>query len=125
MSSDIRIQKGNPKVFNVKFTYKKSGEPLSLSEIIVLFTVKNINDYTDDDDKALITKDIEVHNDELNGETQLILTAEDTSSIPVGVYKYDFRCYKKNEIQINTVSGKIYIDDIVTKRTTEEEDENE
>ena len=120
-TSDIEIQKGNPYVKNITFRYKSDGTIIPLTGRTLFFTVKNIADYADNDDQALITQDITVHTDGDNGITQLSLSAAQTLKTP-GKYKADFRIYNEATpltpvaMQINSVTVDCYIVDIVTKR---------
>ena len=116
-TSDIRVQKGNPYVRNIKFLNKSDGSPMSLVDRTVFFTVKHLTDYADNDDGAIIKKDITVHTDAAGGETQLALTAAQNTNTP-GKYKCDFRVYELDDTQVNTATAYFYIDDIVTKRTS-------
>ena len=114
-TSDIRVQKGNPYTAIITIT-DSDGAAYSLIGKTVLFAVKHLTDYADNDDSAII-KATTTHTDEAGGITQLSLTAAHTASTP-GKYKCDFRVYELDETQVNTATAYFYIDDIVTKRTS-------
>ena len=111
----LTIQKGNP--YTGLITIKDSADdPYDLTGKTVFFTIKSRNDYTDNDDAALITADITEHTDDENGITVLELTTEQTD-IAVGDYRWDLRIYRIDPlVQLNSKSGICIIEDIVTKR---------
>jgi hypothetical protein len=110
----MRVQKGNPYICQVLFT-DKTGQPYNLTGKTVFFTVKKINDFADNDDAALIKKDITTHADASGGITTISLTAVDTN-MPMVEYKADLRVYEAGVIQANTLPFAFTVSDIVTKR---------
>lgn len=111
----LEIQRGNPLSANLTFNYS-DGNPVDITDMTILFTLKNPNDKADNDSAALITQDIVTHSNATGGETTLILTAEQTL-VKVGDYKYDLRLYKDGAIQGNTLTYSASVVNIVTKRT--------
>lgn len=111
----MQLQKGNPVDIPLYFT-DADDEPIDITGMDVLFTVKRRTDYTCDDAEAVITEDISVHTDPTNGETTLSLSDTQTN-ITVGKYKGDLRLYAAGVIQYNTETFDVEIVPIVTLRT--------
>ena len=109
------IQKGNPLSNPITFTFKSTGLPYNLTDRKVLFTLKKLDDTANNDDSALITKDIEVHTAPTLGKSTLELSCTDTD-IPCGRYKADFRIYAEGCVQMNTNTFLVDVINIVTKR---------
>ena len=114
--NNLEIQRGNPYSATLTFTYKATGLPYPLTGKTILATVKRIDDVADNDDDALITKDITEHTDGDGGISTIDFTALQTT-VPCDRYKYDVRIYEDG-VQLNTDTAYIDIVDIVTKRTT-------
>ena len=118
MAADrIEIQRGNPYIRTITIT-DADGNAYDLTDKTIFFTVKNIDDSADNDDDALITKDITEHTNDEGGISSLELTAEQTLAVPVGDYKYDLRIYEDGVTQINSATGVCAVVDITTKRTS-------
>jgi hypothetical protein len=81
-----------------------------LTDKIIFFTAKNEADNSDNDDDAVIKKDIISHKNASAGISILELTEEDTD-IPLGSYKCDIRIYAEG-IQINS---SIFFLDVIDK----------
>ena len=109
----LHIQKGNPSSVTITVT-DANNVPLDLTGRTVFFTVKNRDDYSDDDALALITETITVHSDPTNGITTCPLSAVQTD-IEAKIYKADVRVYGEG-FQSNTVSFYVEVEEIVTKR---------
>lgn len=113
----IEIQRGVPYSGAMTIT-DEDGAAYDLTGKTVMFTVKEEDDVADNDDDAIITKNITVHTHADAGETVLELTAEETL-VPLGDYKYDIRIYEAAPaVLLNSESGVCSVVDIVTKRTT-------
>jgi len=114
----MSIQKGNPYVKILK-VYDASVSPRVVYDLTgktIFFTVKYLNDNADNDDDALIKKDITDHTTPESGISSLELSAIETN-IPIGGYKYDMRIYDADPlVQMNSVQGLCEIVGIVTKR---------
>lgn len=101
---------------SIKITFTEDGIPLSLTGYTILFTVKKQCDLkSDDDENALITKEIV---GTVSHETILTLTNEDTN-IPAGEYYWDLRLIKDGIIT-QTKRDKLEILEGITKRKLEE-----
>jgi hypothetical protein len=115
----ITIYRGNPYTAALTFV-DADGNPYDLTDKIVLFTVKELDDVTDTDSLAVIQKDITDAFDS-TGAATLSLTDEDTN-VAIGIYKWDIRVYEapessgEPETQFNTITGSCEVKDIVTKR---------
>jgi hypothetical protein len=114
MEDILRIQKGNPSSLIVTIT-DDNGNALNLTGRTVFFTVKRKNDYSDDDEDAVISKEVTEHTDPTNGKTAISLTATQTD-VDRGIYKADIRVYGEG-LQRNTTHFFIEIEETVTKRT--------
>jgi hypothetical protein len=112
---DLYIQKGVPLSMDVYFYNEDTELPYPLTGLVVLFTVKEINDELEDDSEALIQTSISSHSVE-EGYTKLELTAEE-SNIPVKRYKYDFRIMDGATVLMNTDTAFCKFVNTVTKRT--------
>jgi hypothetical protein len=88
-----------------------------LTDITVMFTVKNLTDSANDDSGALISKNITQHTNAAGGITLLSLSAEETN-IAVGNYKADIRLYSSGGVCLNSERFSCRVIDIVTKRTS-------
>jgi hypothetical protein len=117
--NELIIQKGSVFSREVK-VYDHTGETrvaFNLTDITVMFTVKAMDDATDDDAAALIKKDITSHTNASGGITLLTLTAGETN-ISVGIYKADVRLWNSAGVCLNTERFSCRVVDIVTKRTS-------
>lgn len=90
--------------------------PYNLTGLTVFISVKEINDNTNDDVKAIISSKITVHTFPLLGQTVWSLTKAETL-VHIGKYKCDLKIYS-GAIEMNTDMFYIFIEDIVTKRIT-------
>jgi len=109
----MRIKRGNPYKASITLT-GLDGQPLNLTDVTVLFTVRSLTDKALNDDSALIKQAITNHYDPGNGKTYLILSAEQTA-IPEGTYIGDIRTVG-SELQQNTNVFLIEIEQIITTR---------
>lgn len=108
----LTIQRGNP--FSVLVTITQGNSVYDLTGKTVLFTVKDIDDFADNDDSAKIKTDITVHTSATEGKTTISLTDKQTL-INVGEYKCDVRVYDLG-VKLNSETGFCNIVEIVTKR---------
>lgn len=108
----IEIQKGNIYTAALTFTDKSvtPNIPYDLTGKTIKFTVKKPDDFRDDDDEAIITKDWSTHTNPSQGLSNLDLTAIQTNK-SLGNYKYDFKIDG-----ISTVVGDCIIGRIITTR---------
>jgi hypothetical protein len=109
-NSIFSINRGNASSYIITFV----GD-IDLMGKTVMFTVKYPYDNSDNDDNALIKKDITTHL--TTKTTQLNLSISDTS-IACGTYKWDIAIYTTaNPIdKKNSSPGSCIVTDIVTKR---------
>lgn len=100
---------------NIKVNFTENGEPVDITGITLLFTVKakcDIN--SSDDEDALIQKNITEHTDPTQGETEIILDNTDTD-IPAGNYLWDLRILDGDTIT-QTQRDELEIIEPITKR---------
>lgn len=109
----MRIKRGNPYQASITLT-GLDGQPLNLTDVTVLFTVRSLTDKALDDTAALIKQAITDHYDPGNGRTYLNLSAEQTA-IQEGTYVGDIRAVG-SELQQNTNPFLIEIEQIITTR---------
>lgn len=88
--------------------------PFDLTDSSVFLTVKS--DLSDDDEDALIAKEVTEHTDPENGETAIDLTGEDTDIDP-GNYLYDIQIKDAEDKIMSTRHGVFTVISDVTKRT--------
>lgn len=111
--TDLEIKRGDSKTYTIKFR-DKDNNPVDISGWTVYFTVKENLGQTDEN--AKIKKDVTVHSNPLNGETQIALTSTDTNL--VGNYIFDIQ-YKNMVNEIKTiVEGFITFAKDITRRTS-------
>lgn len=117
---NIRIQRGNPYAAVIKITDTTVSPitPYDLTGKTVFFTMKRPDDNSDNDNSAVIKKNITEHTlPTTAGETTLRLSAEETLR-PVGTYKCDIKIYSQEGVQLNSSKFMAELIDIVTKRTS-------
>jgi len=112
----LEIKRGNPLTAIATLTYTATGEPMDLTDCVVLFTAKKMDDNALDDDDAVIKSEL-IPSEPANGIMIISLTAEDTA-VPLKLYKCDIRAYKEGELQDNTNIFYIEVKGIVTERTS-------
>lgn len=117
--TDLNIQKGNPYSKTITVTDKTVTPAIAydLTGKTVFFTLKRLDDNADNDDVALIKKNITSHTNPVGGITTLTLLVADTNQVP-GRYKCDVRIYNAGGVQLNSSRFYANIEDIVTKRTS-------
>lgn len=109
------LYRGDSREYDLAFT-DKNGDAIPITGWTVYFTVKK--DYKDNDEEAIIKKDITIHGDPENGKTKFILLPSDTKDIKPDNYCYDIQVKRGAEDNILTVvSGVINIRADVTRRT--------
>jgi hypothetical protein len=111
----IKIKKGNPVNKSIYFKYS-DGTAYDLTSKTIFFTAKNKRDVTDNDDLAVIKKDITSHTHADAGESSLVLTTAQTD-IALGEYKCDFKIFDSNGVNVNTCTEILKIESKVTIRT--------
>ena len=115
MATKLSLRRGDSATYRLQFN--DGTNPIDITGYTVFFTVKRRNDYTSNDDLALIQKTVTSHTDAANGISDVVLSPVDTA-IEVSIYKYDFQ-FKTPTGDISTVEiGEYEILDDVTKRTT-------
>ena len=100
---------------NIKVNFKEDGEVFDITDYTVLFTVKSECRLNQEDDKAVITKDITDHTDPAQGETAIILSNTETN-ISSGKYYFDLRLVKDGVIT-QTTRDELEVVEGITKRT--------
>ena len=111
----LKIKRGNPFLASITLT-GLDGQPVNLTGLTVLFTVRSLTDKALTDDAALIKQAITDHYEPGNGRTYLSLSNTQTA-IPTGTYIGDIRAYG-GEIQQNTDPFLVEIESIITTRTS-------
>ena len=108
------IYRGDSREYTLNFT-DKNGKLIDITAWKVFFTLKQY--YSDNDDKAVIKKDIETHYDPTNGQTKIILLPSDTEDLIRGTYYYDIQVKRAEQNIITVLSGTIEVRPDVTRRT--------
>ena len=116
--SDIKhdlkpLYRGDSREYNLIFTDSK-GEAIPITGWKIYFTVK-LN-YWDNDDKAVIRKEIIEHDDPINGKTRIILSPADTENIEYSEYYYDVQIKRATENILTVLIGRIKIMTDITQR---------
>lgn len=115
-NTTIQLIRGDYKAFNLTFT--QNGVPLDLTDYVLMFTAKEST--ADDDDEAVILKDVEVTTNPELGIVLLELEAEDTDIEP-GTYVYDFQLVDGDGKPTTVMMGTLEIAADVTRRVIEGE----
>ena len=89
---DLNLVRKTTKTLKVTFSNKSTGLPIDITGYTLYFTVKKTP--SQPDSLANIFKTVTTHTNPTAGETQILLTPEDTD-IPQGNYIYDL-CYITN-----------------------------
>lgn len=111
----LTLQRGNMYTIPLYFD-DQDGNPIDLTGKVIYFTAKERNDFSGNDNAAVIKKDIAVHTDPTNGESVLTLTASDTTVTPK-LYKGDYRIYEAGVLKANTDEFEVEVVYTVTERT--------
>ena len=120
-NQDITIKRGTTLPITVNIT-DANGAPVDLTGATVYFTAKTAESDTDaDDNNAAIAKDVTIHTDPTEGETLIVLDADDTTINPANYY-YDitvkYAAVGGADPVVNTVvEGKLKIDGKPTNRS--------
>jgi hypothetical protein len=109
------IQRGNPVSKEIRITYS-DGTAFDLTDYTIFFTAKGSTDNSDNDNKAVIKKDITSHTTPVSGISLLTLTAAQTL-IAEGEYKCDFKIYNSAGVNVNTARDILKVERNVTERT--------
>jgi hypothetical protein len=99
---------------NIELTFTENGDPVNITGMTILFTVKRQCDIDKDDEFALIKKDITIHTQPEQGKSEINLSNEDTD-IEAGNYYYDLRLVKDGTIT-QTQRDLLEITNGITKR---------
>jgi hypothetical protein len=108
------LYRGDNREYNLTFT-NINGEAIDITNWKIYFTVKK--NYNDNDNQAIIKKDITIHYDPRNGKTKIILLPVDTDNLVPNRYYYDIQIKRGVEDIITILQGKILIKADVTRRT--------
>lgn len=118
---DIEIKRGTTLPITVTIT-DANGAPVDLTGATVYFTAKTAESDTDaTDNNATIKVDVTEHSNPTEGETLIVLTADDTTVNPANYY-YDitvkYPAIGDADPVVNTVvEGKLKIDGKPTNRS--------
>lgn len=114
-TSVIEEIRGTSDIILFYFT-NEDGTVFDLTGLTLLFTVKNNNDTTvDNDDTALIKKDVSSHTNASLGQSSITLTNIDTNILP-GDYVWDVKLTSVGGDVTSSMAGVFIISDNVTKR---------
>ena len=115
--STLTLIRGDDQDITLTFT-DSAGAALDLTGSIVYFTAKKPGYLVPNDDNlAVIKKDIFAHSDPVGGITILTLTGDDTD-IEAGNYQWDLQVKNTSSKISSTVKGSLVIMEDVTKRIT-------
>jgi len=110
VTKQLIVYKNTTKSYELNFT--KDDKALNITGWTIYFTVKENID--DDDNDAVIKKDITSHSDPTGGTTFIVLTTDDTNR--EGNFHYDIK-YKDSDGNSDIlVKGKITFEKTVTQR---------
>jgi hypothetical protein len=117
LDNELKIIKGTTFAFDIELT-DENNLPVDLTGATIYFTAKE--NISDDDDDAVIKKDITDITNPTTGKATITLTAADTN-ITVGQYVYDIVIKNSvNEIYVVTPEGCLLtIVSKVTQRVSE------
>ena len=108
----LQVKRGDSKSYALKFR-TTDGVYVDITGWIIFFTVKENACQVDDD--AIIQKDVIVHSNPTEGETNIELTPTDTDH--TGNYVFDIQ-YKTNNGAVKTIiEGVITFEEDITRRT--------
>jgi hypothetical protein len=113
MKQSIKLKRGDPYSKSIRFM-DEDGNALNLTGRTIFCSIKSIDDNSDTDENALITKSITNHSNPTAGISVLTLLETDTDINP-GIYKCDMKVYGEG-INANTDSFYIEIERPVTER---------
>lgn len=110
----IEIIRGDDEQFELTFT-DINGDPIDLTDGTVFFTVKE--NLSDDDDEALITKEVTSFAAPETGVARLVLRSSQTD-IAEGRYFYDIQFKDSTDMISSTIRDKFIVKKDVTLRTS-------
>ena len=100
----------------IVLTFKDStGTAINITSYTVRFTVKQRFDNSSADSSAVIIKNVTVHSDPTNGQSQIVLTKTDLN-IAATTYKYDIKYIDNSGNEVTIVQDDLIIRDVVTNR---------
>lgn len=118
-ATTIQIIRGTDQTFAVTFT-DSSGSPINLTGQTVFFTVKEKNKIDESDitdTNAIIQKIVTTHSNPTQGQTNIILTSQDTL-VPAGNYLYDLKLVSGSGAVSCIISSEFDVVDPVTNRNS-------
>ncbi|MBA7563958.1 hypothetical protein ES708_05620 [subsurface metagenome] len=107
------LYRGDSREYNLTFT-NSNGNAIDITDWKVYFTIKL--SYMDGDSRAVIKKDITVHDDPINGKTKIILLPSDTENIKPDNYWYDIQIKRGEDNILTVIRGRIKIITDITRR---------
>ena len=110
----IKLIRGDSRDIGVTFI-DKDGDAINLTNGTVFFTVSKIQNPQNDDD-ALITKDVTSHDEPETGRTVIELTPEDTDINP-GSFWYDVQLVDVEGNVLSSEKNRLEIISDITRRT--------
>lgn len=117
VSTSLSMIRGDSKTFNVHLR-DGAGVDIDITDWTIFFTVKRAE--KDTDTTAVIKKDVTVHTDATHGQTSIMLTPSDTSSLPPVRYVYDIQSKSDTNIVITLAKGVFTIEADITRRDVAE-----
>ena len=110
----IKLIRGDSRDIGVTFK-DKDGDAINLTNGTVFFTVSKIQNPQNDDD-AVITKDVTSHDEPETGRTVIELTPEDTDINP-GSFWYDVQLVDVEGNVLSREKNRLEIISDITRRT--------
>jgi len=107
------LYRGDSREYNLTFT-NSNGESINITDWKIYFTIKL--SCIDGDNKAVIKKDITIHDDPINGKTKIILLPNDTNVIKPDKYWYDIQVKRGEDNILTLLRGRIEILTDITRR---------
>lgn len=114
---NLTINRGTTIAFDVN--YMKDGVAASLVGATIYFTVKDVEfDNQTTDSTALISKEVTSHTDAAAGQSQVVLSANDTWVTP-GNHYYDLVIKEADNTVYEVAEGRFKVDGAPTNRSAQ------
>jgi len=111
MNGISNFRRGDTKVIKLKLK-DNQGNPINLTGAKIWFTMKQ--NLMQDDSEAAVQKEITNHTNAAQGESQIVLTHDDTNNLS-GTYYYDIQLVDANNNVTTLIFGKLNVLPDVTR----------
>ena len=113
MSGIEDFYRGDTQRYKLTLTEKETGDPIDLTGGTMWFTLKSKASDTDAD--AVVQKQVTTHLDAVNGITEVVLDATDTTNADAGRYYYDFQFVDSAGTVKTILAGKVRLLQDITR----------